>query len=190
MGLLSGLSEALFGDPSEDIQRAADEQQQFLRQALQYQRRINRQPLRHRNRAMRELMGFYSGDPEVQQQFIERAQESPFYESMIQQGQEGVLRNAGAMGLSRSGNAASALNRSNQAVLQNLVNQQLSGLQGFAGMPISGQGVANTLAQMGNVAGQSGIAQAQASQGMLGNMLGGVLGGFGLAGDLGWSPFS
>lgn len=176
MGLFSFITDLFVDDPAPQIDRVAEGQLEFQQRGLDYLQEINRLPLEYRDQAMQSLMGYYGGDPEVQQSFVDRARSSPFYESMIQQGQEGVLRNAGSMGLSRSGNAASALNRSNQAVLQNLVNQQLGGLQGFAGTPISGQGVAGMLGQMGQTVGSAGMAGINARQSQQGNVLGGLLG--------------
>ncbi len=176
MGLLSGITDFLFGSPQQDIQQVSDQQLAFQREGLDYAKEINRLPLEYRDQAMRSLMGFYGGDPESQQGFIDKAKASPFYDAMIKQGQEGVLRNAGTMGLSRSGRAATGLERSNQTVLQGLVNQQLGGLQGFAGAPISGQGVANMYSQMGQTAGSAGMAGLNAQQSQQGNVLGGLFG--------------
>lgn len=127
------------------------------------------------------LQGFYTGDPEAQQQLISGVQESPFYQQMIEAGQEGVLDRAGAMGLTRSGNAAQDLARSNQAVLQGMVNQRLGGLTGLAGMPINAGAVANQLNMMGQNVGQAGIASAQAGQSLGGNVLSGILSGIALS---------
>lgn len=172
MGFFSGITNALFGDPGEDIRRASNQQIGFQREALDYLKGIQELPLQYRDQAMRQLMGFYTGDPEVQQQMVERAQSSPFYQSMVQAGQEGVLDKAQAMGMSRSGNVARDLSRSNQAVLQGLLQQNLQGLQGFAGTPVSGQGVANVLQSMGQTAGSAGMGIAQAQQSGMGQLLG------------------
>jgi len=176
MGLLSGITDFLFGDPEEGIKESSDAQIAFQREGMDYLKEIERLPLQYRDQAMQSLMGFYGNDSGVQQQFIDKAKSSPFYDAMIKQGQEGVLRNAGAMGLSRSGRAATGLERNNQAVLQGLVNQQLGGLQGFAGTPISGQGVANMYGQMGQAAGAAGMGIANARQGGIGSLLGGAIG--------------
>lgn len=188
MGLFSGISKALFGDPGKDIQRASDAQLGFQQEGLDYMREIQALPLELRDQALQQLQGFYAGG-EGQNQFIEDTKASPFYNQMIQSGQEGVLDLAGATGLSRSGNTAQDLSRSNQGVLQKLVNQRLGGIQGFAGMPINTQGIANQYNQMGQNVGQAGIAQANAEQAGIGNVLGGITGGLGLAGGLGWKPF-
>lgn len=176
MGLLSGLTNMLFGDPTKDIRRASQQELGYQQEALDYLKDINQLPLEYRDQAMKQLMGFYSGDPATQQAFIDKAKANPFYQSMIQQGQEGVLRNAGAMGLSRSGTAATGLERSNQAVLQNFINQQLGGLQGFANSPVTGQGVASILQNMGATAGSAAMAGINAQQQQQGGLLGGLFG--------------
>lgn len=173
-GALGDIVGGIFGDPSAAIGEASQAQLAYQQQALDYLREIQALPLELRDQAMQQLMGFYSGDPETQQQFIDAAKASPFYQSMIEQGQEGVLRNAGAMGLSRSGRAATGLERSNQNVLQSLVGQRLQGLQGFAGMPVGGQDVAGVLQGMGQTVGSAGVAQANAQQAMTGQLLGGL----------------
>lgn len=186
MGLFSGISKALFGDPSGDIQQASDEQLAFQQMGADDIEMLRAMPLEMRNQALSQLQGFYGGG-EGQNQFIQDVKSSPFYGQMVQAGQEGVLDRAGAMGLSRSGNTAQDLSRSNQGVLQGLVNQRLGGLEGFARTPI--QSIADQYNQMGQNVGQAGVAMANANQGLIGNTLGLVSGGLGLAGSLGWNPF-
>ena len=186
MGLFSGISKVLFGDPSGDIQQASDEQLAFQQMGADDIEMLRAMPLEMRNMALSQLKGFYGGGEE-QNQFIEDVRSSPFYNQMVQSGQEGVLDRAGAMGLSRSGNTTQDLSRSNQGILQYLTNQRLGGLQGFANTPI--QSTANQYNQMGTNVGNAGVAMANANQGALGNMMGLVGGGLSLAGSLGWSPF-
>jgi len=181
MGLFSGIGKMLFGDPGKDIRRSSAAQLEFQREGLDYLKEINQLPLQIRNQVLPMLQGFYTGDPEAQQQIIGSVQDSPFYQQMIQTGQEGVLDRAGAMGLSRSGNVAQDLSRSNQAVLQGLVNQRIGGLQGLGQLPINASGVANQLNMMGQNVGQAGIAAAQANQSLGGNVLSGILSGIALS---------
>jgi len=188
MGLFSGISNALFGDPSKGIQAASDQQLGFQQQGLDYMKKIQALPLEMRDQALRQLQGFYGGG-EGQQQFIQDTMASPFYDQMIKSGQEGVLDQAGAMGLSRSGNTAQDLSRSNQGVLQNLVNQRVSGMQGFAGMPMNTQGITNQYNQMGQNVGSAGMGIANANQAGMGQLFGAAIGGLGAAGGLGWNPF-
>jgi len=182
MGFLSSVGESLFGDPGKDIRRSSDAQLAFQREGLDYMKEVDKLPLQYRDQAMQQLMGFYSGDPGAQQGFIDQATQSPFYDQMIAQGQEGVLSQAGARGLTRSGNTTQDLNLSNQNVLQNLVNQNLRGLGGFASPSLSSGGIANQYNQMGQNVGSAGMGIAQANQNAAGQSLG-LLGGlFGLGG--------
>lgn len=176
MGLLSGLGSALFGDASGDIGRAGQEALGYQQQGVDYLRGLDKPLIDYRDQANQQLFNYFSGGPESQQQFVDTARSSPFYNAMIQQGQEGVLGNAGRMGLSRSGNTAQDLNQSNQNVLQNLVNQNLMGLRGFTNPNLSSGNIAQIYSNMGQTAGDVGTAQAQANQSGAGNVLGGLLG--------------
>jgi len=184
MGLFSGIGKMLFGDPGKDIRRSSAAQLAFQREAFDYMKEIDKLPLQARNQALQALQGFYSGDPGAQQELISQVQESPFYQQMIQTGQEGVLDRAGAMGLTRSGNVAQDLSRSNQAVLQGLVGQRIGGLQGLAGLPLNTGNIANQLNMMGQNVGQAGIASAQAGQNLGGQVLSAGLGLAGLFSDV------
>jgi len=185
MGLFSGISKALFGDPGKDIRRSADQQLAFQREALDYAKDLDRPLIEARGQALPLLSGFYTGDEAAQQEIVDRAMASPFYSQLIETGQEGVLGRAGQMGLTRSGNVAADLSRVNQNVLQGLVGQQLSGLQALSSPQLSTSGITGILQNMGQTAGQSGIAQARANQSGIGNLLGGTLGVLGLPGVLG-----
>jgi len=175
MGLLSGIGKVLFGDPTKDIRRGRDEEMRFRQQGLDYLKEFNQPLLQARNQALPLLQGFYTGDQVAQQQMIDSVQASPFYQQMLQTGQEGVLDRAGAMGLTRSGNTAQDLSRSNQAVLQGLLGQRLSGLQGLANLPVSASGVTNQLNSMGQTMSQARIAQAQAEQDLAGQIFDGAM---------------
>lgn len=178
MGFLSsitgGLSDALFGtgDAIDAQREAAQVNQEYLDKSLDYQKEVQQPVLDLRNQALPQLYGFY--DPtnsQGQQQFIDQAQSSPFYKSMINQGEEAVARNAAATGNLRSGSANLALAQNSQNVLQNLVNQNLSGLSSFAQTPINTSGISNTYQNMGTNAGNSLIQQAQTRQDGLGQLL-------------------
>jgi len=188
MGLFSGISKVLFGDPTKGIKRASADQLAFQQQGLDYLRDTNRRPLEIRDQGLGMLESFYGGG-EGQNQIIEDVKSSPFYSQMIDTGQEGVLAGAGGRGMTRSGNVASDLNISNQNVLQNLVAQWLSGASRMAGVDGNTSSVANQFNQMGENVGGAGVAAANANQSSIGNMLGLVAGGIGAAGNLGWQPF-
>lgn len=190
MGLFSGISKALFGDPSKDIQKGVDAQLKMQQEQLDYLKGVQQPVLDIRNKALPSLYGFYDpSNTQGQQQFVDSAMQSPFYNQMIQQGEEAVLRNAAATGGLRSGTTSQNLARNSQNVLQGLVNQQLQGLGSFAQTPIDTSQVSNVLGQMGQTQAQGYQAQAQANQGALGNILGLGTGLLSAAGSLGFSPF-
>lgn len=179
MGFLSsitgGLTDALFGtgDAVDAQKEAAQINQEYLNEALDYQKEVQQPVLDLRNQALPALYSFY--DPtntEGQQQFVDQAQSSPFYNSLVSQGEESIARNAAATGGLRSGSSNLALAQNNQNVLQGLVNQNLSGLSSFAQTPIDTSGITNLYQNMGSNAGNSLIQQAQTQQSGLGQLIG------------------
>lgn len=190
MGLLSGISKALFGNPSKDIQKGVDAQLQAQREQLDYLKGVQEPVLNLRNRALPQLYGFYDPtNPQGQQQFIDQAEASPFYQRQREVGEQAILRNQAATGGLRSGGTQQALAGFNADLLNRTVNQNLQGLGSFAQTPIETSQISNVLGQMGQTQAQGYQAQAQANQGALGNLLGGVFGGLSAAGSLGWNPF-
>ncbi len=163
-------------------ERAADTTAQAQREALDYQKEVEQLPLEIRNQFLPMLADYYSGG-EGQQALVSDVQKSPFYGQMIQAGQEGVLSGAGAMGLSRSGNTARDLSQSNQAVLNNLVQQRLAGISGLAQQPLNTNAIASQMSGIGQTMGQGQMASANAMQQGYGNMFN-VLGA-GIANDWG-----
>ncbi len=154
----------------------AETSAQAQREALDYQKEVEALPLEIRNQFLPQLAGFYEGG-EGQNQFIQDTKASPFYQQMIQSGQEGVLDRAGAMGLSRSGNTAQDLSQSNQAVLQNLTNQRLMGISGLAQQPLNTNAIASTMSGIGQTLGQGQIGRANALQQGYGDISQAFLGG-------------
>ncbi len=190
MGLLSGLSKALFGDPSKDIQKGVDAQLQAQREQLDYLKSVQEPVLNFRNQALPQLYGFYDPtNPQGQQQFIDQAEASPFYQRQQEVGEQAILRNQAATGGLRTGGTQEALAGFNTDLLNRTVNQNLQGLGAFAQTPIETSQISNVLGQMGQTQAQGYQAQAQANQNSLGGLLGGVFGGLGAAGSLGWKPF-
>ena len=177
MGLFDFVGD-LFGgrDSSGAIQTGGQQQLDFMQQGLDYLQGIDAPAVAARGEALPLLSGFYTGDPQAQQDIVSRAQASPFYDEMVRSGQQGVLRNAGAMGLTRSGNTAQDLSQSNQAVLQQLVNQQLAGLGGLANLPTQGANIAQLFSGMGEVAGGTTRAAEQDRQSATGTGLGAITG--------------
>ena len=189
MSLFGKIGKALFGDPSKDIRRGEQAALAQQQKALDYQMEVDAPLLQYRNQALGGLSDYYMGGPESQQAFYDQAMESPGYQNYMQQGEESILRNAAATGGLRGGavNPALALNQHN--VTQGLVNQQLQGLGQFANPNLNTANIANTYGNMGNIQQQSAIAQGQANQALAGQVIGGITGGLGLAGGLGWKPF-
>ncbi len=195
MGMFSFIGD-IFGDitganDAADASREASAQNlAFQQQGLDYLKEVQQPVLDIRNQALPALYGFYDPtNPSGQADFVQGVQQSPFYESMIQQGEEAVLRNQAATGGLRSGTTQQNLARNSQGVLQGLVNQQLQGLGSFAQTPINAGQIANQYGQMGQAAAQGALGAAQAQQAGMGQLLGlgeGLLSG---AADLGWKPF-
>jgi hypothetical protein len=110
-----------------------------------------------------------------QQGLIDDVMQSPFYNSMVNQGEQAVARNAAATGGFRSGTAQENLAQNSQNVLQGLVNQRLGGLQGMVNGPSNTNAIAGSMAGIGQTQGQGIMAQGQIQQGMyqnLGNLAG------------------
>ncbi len=149
---------------------AADTEAQAQMQALEYQQEVEQLPLEIRNQFLPMLADYYGGG-EGQQAFIDETKASPFYDQMIRTGQEGVLASAGQRGLTRSGNTASDLNQSNQMVLQNLVNQRLSGVSSLAQTPLNTNAIAGGMAGIGATQAAGQVATGQAKQDMYGNII-------------------
>ena len=138
------------------------------REALNYLKQSQAPLLEAQQFGLTGLMDYYGGN---QQGLIDQVQSSPFYSSMIDQGEEALLRNAAATGGLRSGGTQQALAQNSQNVLQGLVGQQLGGLGQLAGYQPNTAGVANQLNTIGNTTAQGIVAQGQAQQAGLGNML-------------------
>lgn len=96
--------------------------------------------------------------------FVEALRQDPFYESMLQQGEQAVLRGASATGGLRSGTASENLARNSQNVLHGYYNQQVQGLTGLAGTPSNANTIASQMAGIGQTLGQGQIAAGQAQQ--------------------------
>jgi len=120
----------------------------------------------------------YTGDTGAQEALLAQAQANPLYQAQLGQGQEAVARTASATGGLRGGGTASDLaNFSNQA-LMNSYNQQLSGIQGLAGLPSQAGQISQQTGQIGQTIAQGLTGAAQAQSQATGNLigLGGTLG--------------
>ena len=121
---------------------------------------------------------------------INQAMSSPFYDQMINQGEQAVARNAQATGGFRSGSTQENLAGNSQNVLMSLVNQVLQGKQGIANAGLGatdayGAAIQNIQAGQGATRGQIAnvdIAKAAGKQNLLGGLIqGGATVGAGLA---------
>jgi hypothetical protein len=162
------------------------------REALDYLKEINELPQELREQALTRLGGLYGleGGLGSQDELIQRAIDSPLYQQImggLDVGEEAILRNAGATGGLRSGNASYnladyATRLQNEALLQSY-NQQLMGLQGLAGLSTNENQIAQLISGIGGTLGQGQIAAAQSkqvgTQNMLNNLMG--LGGLGVS---------
>jgi hypothetical protein len=117
--------------------------------------------------------------PEAQQQAYSGIELSPIFQSMVQQGEAGILANASATGGLRGGNIQAALGQFRPQMLQSMIQDQYQNLAGLtslgqqaaAGQASYGQ---QTAANIGNLYGQMGQARAGAALGQaqaLGNVL-------------------
>jgi hypothetical protein len=117
--------------------------------------------------------------PEAQQQAYSGIELSPIFQSMVQQGEAGILANASATGGLRGGNIQAALGQFRPQMLQSMIQNQY---QNLAGLTSLGQAAAagqagygqETASNIGNLYGQMGQARAGAALGQaqaLGNVL-------------------
>ncbi len=120
------------------------------------------------------LEGEYLPAQSGQNQMIQDVMSSPFYQSMISQGEQGIGRNLSMTGGLRSGTANEALARNSQQVLQQLTNQRLTGLQGMAALPSNANQIAQGMTGIGQTLAQGQLGGAQAVQQMNAALIGGA----------------
>lgn len=104
------------------------------------------------------LMGL--GGPEAEAAAISRLEESPTFQSLVAQGEEGILQSASATGGLRGGNVQRALAEYRPQVLSGLINQRYDQLGGIAR-----QGQASAAGQA-TLAGGSNIPNLLVNQGV------------------------
>ena len=107
---------------------------------------------------------------EAQQAYISQQEQSPFFQSLAQQGENAILANASATGGLRGGNVQGALAQFRPALLTQFLDQQYGRLAGLSTLgQASAAGVAtNTLNSATNI----GNAYTQAGQAQAGGILG------------------
>lgn len=120
--------------------------------------------------------------PEAERAAIERITGGETYKAMAQQGEEALLQRASATGGLRGGNIQAALGQFRPQLLSSLIEQQYSRLGGLTTLgqnAAAGVGTAgmNTGANIGNLLGQQGAAQAAGGLGQaqaFGNTISGL----------------
>jgi len=150
-----------------------------------------------------DLSAFQTGGIQAQQQAIAQLEQSPTFQALARQGEQGILQNASATGGLRGGNVQGALAQFRPAMLNQQIQQQIANFAGLASLgqnAASGTGNAgiSTGANISNLLSDTGQARAYGALGggltlgnavaglgtQLGNLLGGSGGGLGrLAGS-------
>jgi hypothetical protein len=165
----------MFGMPAQDLATFAQQWQQ-------------------RNDPRANLAKFQTGGMDAQQQAISQFEQSPMFQALARQGEEGILQNASATGGLRGGNVQGALGQFRPALLNQQIQQQIGTLQGLASLGQNaaagvgnagmqtGQNVGALLQDTGQARGYGALGSSAAlGQGVasLGGILGGALGGSG-----------
>lgn len=141
---------------------------------------------------------------DAQQQAISALEQSPMFQGLARQGEQGILQNASATGGLRGGNVQGALAQFRPALLNQQIQQQMANFQGIASMGQNaaagtgnqavqtGQQIGNLQQNTGQALGAGSIASGNAwggALGSIGNIAGGLFGsgafGGGLAGSAG-----
>lgn len=103
------------------------------------------------------------GEPGAQQAEVQKLMESPFYQSMLGQGEEAVGRNLSMTGGLRSGTANEALAQNSQNVLQSLYQNKLQNLGTLSGRGLQSQ-------QLGQQGGAQALGDLTSTFGQIGNV--------------------
>jgi len=153
--------------------------------ALEYLKECEALPQQYREGALTNLAGIYGlpGGEGSQETFINSLSQTPLYQSIMgsrEAGEEAIMRNAAQTGGLRSGNTSYNLydyntQLQNQALLETY-NQNISALQGLAGLPSLAPAIAGSMSNIGMTRGQGMIASAQAQQTGGANSMGNLLG--------------
>lgn len=153
---------------AETAARSSDAAVGLQREALDYLKTSQAPLFQAQEFGLGGLMDYFGGN---QQGLVDQAMQSPYYQSMLAQGEEATLRNAAATGGLRSGTTQNALAANNQNVLNSAIGQQLGGLSQLAGFSPNATGVANQMNTIGGTLAQGITAQGQAQQQGLGNLI-------------------
>jgi hypothetical protein len=165
----------MFGMPAQDLATFAQQWQQ-------------------RNDPRANLAKFQTGGMDAQQQAISQFEQSPMFQALARQGEEGILQNASATGGLRGGNVQGALGQFRPALLNQQIQQQIGTLQGLASLGQNaaagvgtagmetGRNVGALLQDTGQARGYGALGSSAALSGglsSLGGILGSALGGSG-----------
>lgn len=108
--------------------------------------------------------------PEAQQEYVTGQEQSPIFQALARQGEEGILQNASATGGLRGGNVQGALAQFRPQLLNQFLEQQYGRLAGLSTLgQASAAGVGTAGMQSAN---QIGQAYTQAGQARAGSILG------------------
>ena len=130
--------------------------------------------------------------PEAEAEMMAGIEESPYFQSLIDQGETSLLQNASATGGLRGGNIQGALSQFRPALLRKLIEDKYSKLAGITGMgqatTVGGvsaggqvsQGMVNTIMSGAENKANAALAMGDAKSTMFNNMMG--LGGMALGG--------
>lgn len=130
-----------------------------------------------------DLSRFQTTGEQAQQQAIARIESDPIFQSLLRQGEEGILQNASATGGLRGGNVQGALAQFRPAMLNQQINEQYARLAGLTQLgQNSAAGVGNagitTATNIGQALESAGAARAGAALGQ-GKAWGGALNNLG-----------
>lgn len=132
---------------------------------------------------------------DAQGQAIAQLENSPMFQGLVRQGEQGILQNASPTGGLRGGNVQGALAQFRPAMLNQQIQQQLANFQGIASLGQNaaagvgnqavqtGQQIGNLQQNTGQALGAGSIASGNAwggALGSIGNIAGGLFGGGGM----------
>lgn len=152
------------GEASSAINEAANTQAAYQREALAYLKEREQLPQQFREGALTRLGGIagLAGGDGSQREMIDKAKASPLYASLLEGGEEAVLRNRSMTGGMRSGGAISDVKDVQNHALLTSYNEQMNGLRGLAALPSNANAIAQGTAGIGQTLSQGQIAGSQA----------------------------
>lgn len=122
--------------------------------------------------------------PEAQQAYVTQQEQSPIFQALARQGEEGILQSASATGGLRGGNVQGALAQFRPALLNQFLEQQYGRLSGLsqlgqasaAGVGAAGMQSANQIGQAYTQAGQARAGSIMGQAGAFNQALGTITG--------------